>query len=114
MGKENLQIDINNCNSFNVEMNREEIDKKMNINPGHRLYLKGKYGSYSRVEVISIDGVYVNVKLIDYFNIINRVRLEKLCKEPSQKYREFEEKVKEQIEIEQERLWRFKDGLDFN
>jgi translation initiation factor IF-1 len=113
MEKENFEIAIENSKSIKVERIEEKMDTKMLINKGDKLYFKGKAAGYREVEVISVNGDFATVKGLNMLNDTNKVRVEKLFKEPSSEYWKHEKELEKRIEIAQEKLWRFKEGNDF-
>ncbi|NMM61170.1 hypothetical protein HBE96_00315 [Clostridium sp. P21] len=84
-------------------------EKEEHIHKGDRLYFKGKYGLYHEVTVRSIQGDYAYV--IGGFGFgRQKVRIDKLFKQPSNEYQKLSKHVEEEACKAQEILWEFRES----
>jgi hypothetical protein len=81
------------------------------FNIGDKAYLKGKYGMFYEVIIKKIEGEYAFIKG-DKMTIGNqKVRLDKLSKEPSESFKKDSIELEKEIELVDEKLYRLKNNI---
>lgn len=77
-----------------------------------KVYLKSKYGMFYSIVIKKIEKDYAFIEGDRFIIGKKKVRVDKLFKEPSKEFMSFSEKVRKEMYMAQEELYKLKDGIN--